>query len=108
MKKDVKITFQNKPLDSDSLKEITHLIQLSFDSDAIKVKALYDGRLIGNAKYINNHLVCSNCESDVKHFKFIMHALDTNDKEREIYQCQNCGQYIFALYNYEDYSKNTF
>lgn len=103
MKNDINITFQNKPLDSDTLKEITNLIQLSFDSDSSKVKVSYDSRLFSNAKYVNNHLVCSNCESDINQFKFIAHAIDDKDKEREIYQCQNCGQYIYTLYDYTSF-----
>lgn len=103
MKDKINITIQKTPPDADKIKKVMDLLQLAFDSDSIKVKTIYDSRLFCNAKYVNNHLVCSNCESDINQFKFIAHAIDDKDKEREIYQCQSCGQYIFTLYDYQGF-----
>lgn len=103
MNNNLNITIQKTHTNPDKLKKIMDLMQQSFDSDSNKVKVLYDSRLFSNAKYINNHLVCSNCESDITQFKFIAHAIDNKDKEREIHQCQSCGQYIFTLYDYQGF-----
>ncbi|WP_298705344.1 hypothetical protein [uncultured Veillonella sp.] len=107
MKDKINITFQKGPLAEPKLKEISKLLQISFDSDDIKVKAIYNNRLVGNAKYIDNELVCNNCESSSNQFQFIMHAV-TENKEREVYKCQHCGQDIFTLYDYQDHPKKTF
>lgn len=107
MKEKINITFQKGSLDEQKLKEISELLQLSFDSDKIKIKTIYNNRLIGNAKYINNELVCINCESSSNQFQFVMHTV-TGNKEREIYKCPHCGQNIFTLYDYQDHPKKTF
>lgn len=107
MKNKINIAFQKEPLAKQKLKEISKLLQLSFDSDDIKVKTIYNNRLIGNAKYINNELVCTNCESSSDQFKFVLHTV-TGNKEREIYKCQHCGQNIFTFYDYQEHTYKTF
>lgn len=107
MKEKINITIQKEPLNDQQFKQISRLLQLSIDSDKIKVKTIYNGRLIGNAKYIDNKLVCTNCESASNQFQFVMHTV-TGNKEREIYKCQHCGQDIFTLYDYQEHPKKTF
>lgn len=70
-------------------------------------KVLYHGVLVTNAKYVDDILVCSHCGATTSHFKFKIHEL-LDSTEKEIYQCDQCNQYIFTHYPYTDKPCKTF
>lgn len=71
------------------------------------IATLYQGRLVTNAKYVDDILVCSHCGATTSHFKFKIHEL-LDSTEKEIYQCDQCNQYIFTHYPYTDKPCKTF
>lgn len=102
-----KITFKHQKSSDETINEMLRDIQLLEDSDKIKIKALYNKALVANVRYVDNELVCANCGASRQHFKFLSHALyDTTEKE--IYQCDQCEQYIFTHYLYKEKPEMTF